>query len=262
MNGYLLMIAALVVTAGRLGDMFGRRAMFVIGMAVFAVGSVVSERHRARRVIIAGRVVQGVGGAAMLRSRSRSSATPSRASGRRGRSGSGRRSRRSRSAIGPAGRRAAGRARLAPDLLDQPPDPGARGRRSCSPPCASRATTRRPAPARRAGLLILGRRDDGDRAAAGRVDGWGLGRRRDPRPRWAPGRVLVVAFWCIEHRVRQPIVDFPLFRNGPYFGASAAAFALVGAYWSLMFFQPQYLQDVLGYRHRDRAADPPDHRCR
>ena len=58
---------------------------------------------------------------------------------------------------------------------------------------------------------------------------------------------LLVAFWVVEHRVAQPIVEFPLFRNGPYFGASAAAFALVGAYWSLMFFQPQYLQDALGY---------------
>ena len=47
--------------------------------------------------------------------------------------------------------------------------------------------------------------------------------------------------------MREPIVDFALFRNGPYFGASAAAFALVGAYWAVMFFQPQYLQDVRGH---------------
>jgi MFS family permease len=55
------------------------------------------------------------------------------------------------------------------------------------------------------------------------------------------------AFWRIEHRVAEPIVDFSLFRNGPYFGASAAAFALVGAYWAVMFFQSQYLQDVRGH---------------
>jgi EmrB/QacA subfamily drug resistance transporter len=58
------------------------------------------------------------------------------------------------------------------------------------------------------------------------------------------GLVSLLAFWAIEHRVREPIVEFALFRNGPYFGASAAAFALVGAYWAVMFFQPQYLQDV------------------
>jgi MFS family permease len=57
----------------------------------------------------------------------------------------------------------------------------------------------------------------------------------------------MAAFWAVEHRVAQPIVDFALFRNGPYFGASAAAFALVGAYWSLIFFQPQYLQGALGH---------------
>jgi MFS family permease len=42
MNGYLLTIAMLVVTAGRLGDMFGRKRAFVIGMALFAAGSVLS----------------------------------------------------------------------------------------------------------------------------------------------------------------------------------------------------------------------------
>ncbi|HWM64305.1 MAG TPA: MFS transporter [Solirubrobacterales bacterium] len=61
------------------------------------------------------------------------------------------------------------------------------------------------------------------------------------------GLASLFAFWRIEHRVGEPIVDFSLFRNGPYFGASAAAFALVGAYWSVMFFQPQYLQDVRGH---------------
>ena len=70
------------------------------------------------------------------------------------------------------------------------------------------------------------------------------------------------AFWRIEQRVREPIVDFSLFRNGPYFGASAAAFALVGAYWAVMFFQPQYLQDVRGHSAvLERPADPADHRA-
>jgi MFS family permease len=37
MNGYLLTIAVLVVTAGRLGDMFGRKRIFVLGMALFGL---------------------------------------------------------------------------------------------------------------------------------------------------------------------------------------------------------------------------------
>jgi predicted MFS family arabinose efflux permease len=61
------------------------------------------------------------------------------------------------------------------------------------------------------------------------------------------GALSLLGFWATERRVRAPIVDFDLFRNGPYFGASAAAFALVGSYWAVMFFQPQYLQDVRGH---------------
>ena len=59
--------------------------------------------------------------------------------------------------------------------------------------------------------------------------------------------LLLAAFWVVEHRVNKPIVDFALFRNRPYLGATAAAFALVGAYWVVIFFQPQYLQDILDY---------------
>jgi MFS family permease len=62
----------------------------------------------------------------------------------------------------------------------------------------------------------------------------------------AAGLVVLGLFWRIEHKVDNPIVDFSLFRNRPYLGSSAAAFALVGAYWTVMFFQPQYLQSVRG----------------
>ena len=64
----------------------------------------------------------------------------------------------------------------------------------------------------------------------------------------ALGGVFVLALFAwVERRVRNPIVEFTLFRNGPYFGASAAAFAVVGSYWAVMFFQPQYLQDARGH---------------
>ena len=42
MNAYLLVLAAFVVSAGRLGDILGRRRLFLIGMVVFAAGSVVA----------------------------------------------------------------------------------------------------------------------------------------------------------------------------------------------------------------------------
>jgi MFS family permease len=64
---------------------------------------------------------------------------------------------------------------------------------------------------------------------------------------FAAGLGLLTAFWFIERRAESPIVEFDLFRNRPYLGASAAGFCLVGCYWALMFLQPQYLQIDLGH---------------
>src|ERR1051325_1095817 len=56
MNGYLLTIAVLVVTAGRLGDMFGRKRVFLLGTVVFAAGSIVSGAAGDQMTLILGRV--------------------------------------------------------------------------------------------------------------------------------------------------------------------------------------------------------------
>jgi Major Facilitator Superfamily len=66
MNGYLLTIAVLVVTAGRLGDMFGRKRVFVLGMVFFGAGSVLSGAAQGPEMLIGGRVLQGVGAAPIL----------------------------------------------------------------------------------------------------------------------------------------------------------------------------------------------------
>ncbi len=66
MNGYLLVITAFVVTGGRLGDMFGRKRLFLIGMAVFALGSVVSATADDQLTLIVGRLAQGLGAAPLL----------------------------------------------------------------------------------------------------------------------------------------------------------------------------------------------------
>src|SRR5919197_124775 len=66
LNGYLLVISVLVVTAGRLGDIYGRRLVFLIGMAIFAAGSVLAAIAGDDAVLVSARAVQGIGGAAML----------------------------------------------------------------------------------------------------------------------------------------------------------------------------------------------------
>src|SRR3954469_6964847 len=65
-NVYLLMLAILVVTLGRLGDIFGRRKFFVLGLLLFGVGSVICGLASTDVILIGGRIVQGIAGAAML----------------------------------------------------------------------------------------------------------------------------------------------------------------------------------------------------
>lgn len=64
--GYQLTYAVLLITGGRLGDLFGRRRMFVTGTAVFTVASVACAAAPTTLVLIVARLVQGLGAAVML----------------------------------------------------------------------------------------------------------------------------------------------------------------------------------------------------
>jgi len=245
MNGYLLVITAFVVTGGRLGDMFGRKRLFLIGLVLFALGSIVSATAGDQFALICGRALQGLGAAPML---SLSLAivchafpadTQARALGIWA----------GISAV------ALGLGPLVGGVLVEldwraifwinlpiaaigiaivwwaAPE-------STDPGSGTRVDFR--------GLIALAAGLTGVVLALVQAEDWAD---------WLVAALFLVglaslyAFWRVEHRVEEPIVDFSLFRNGPYLGASAAAFALVGAYWSVMFFQPQYLQEV-----RDHSA--------
>jgi EmrB/QacA subfamily drug resistance transporter len=243
MNGYLLTIAVLVVTAGRLGDMFGRKRVFLAGMVLFAAGSVVSGAATDQDLLILGRVLQGAGAAPML---SLSLALvcnvfPSEEQPRA--LGIWAAVSAVALAIGP----------LAGGLLIE---------------IDWRVIfwMNLPISALGIAITIAAAPESTDPGAGDRIDwpglaflsvgltavilalvqsrAWGAGTTATLA---ILGVLALLAFWAIEHRARAPIVEFDLFRNGPYFGASAAAFALVGSYWAVMFFQPQYLQDVRGH---------------
>jgi EmrB/QacA subfamily drug resistance transporter len=246
MNAYLLVLAAFVVSAGRLGDILGRRRVFVTGMAVFAAGSAVAAMSDTEQALVAGRVLQGLGGAALL---GLSLAIVS--------------------AVFPDAERAralgiwAGVSALA---LGLGPLVGGGLVEAVSwrwlfwlnlPFCllglvlvlGSTAEQRDETAPRRIdlpGVITLG---SGLAAIVialvqGKVWGWTSAATLGVL---AGGLGLLTAFWIVEHRAKWPIVEFDLFRNGPYFGASAAGFCLVGCYWALMFLQPQYLQSDLGH---------------
>jgi EmrB/QacA subfamily drug resistance transporter len=250
-NAYLLVLAATVITAGRLGDIVGRRRMFLIGMGLFVAGSVICAVSGTEEVLIAGRVVQGLGGAPLLGLSLAivSSAFPA--------------SERARAlgiwagvsalalGIGPLLGGALieavswrwlfwinlpfcllGVVLIVGSTVEQRDETG--GRRIDLPGVVTIGGG--------LALVVLA-------LVEGKTWGWGspatLGT-------FGGGVALLVAFWLIEHRVSSPIVDFSLFRNGPYFGASAAGFCLVGCYWAVMFLQPQFLQTIL--HHTTLAA--------
>jgi EmrB/QacA subfamily drug resistance transporter len=65
-DAYNVAFAALLLTGGTLGDRFGRRRLFRIGVAGFILGSLLCALAPALPVLLAGRVVQGAGSAMML----------------------------------------------------------------------------------------------------------------------------------------------------------------------------------------------------
>jgi MFS family permease len=237
MNAYLLTIAVLAVTAGRLGDMFGRRRLFLIGMAVFGIGSVVSGLSSSPDLLIGGRILQGAGAAPVI-------------------------------ALSLA---------LVCNVFPEAEVPKALGIWAA---VSSSALAIGPLvggilveidwrviflinlPLIAGGMWIVHRfaPESTDPGATHEVDWPGLAALSlgltlvvlalVQSEAWSTPLVVTLAaiglaslavFWLVEHRVRAPIVEFELFRNGPYFGASASAFCLVGAWWAVIYFQPQYL---------------------
>ena len=62
-NAYALTLAGLLLIGGSLGDHFGRRRLFVIGVAWFAVASLLCAVAPTVELLVAARAVQGVGAA-------------------------------------------------------------------------------------------------------------------------------------------------------------------------------------------------------
>ncbi len=65
-NAYTLAFAVLLVTGGRLGDLFGRRRMFLFGVVVFAASSAFIGFSQSEAWLVAGRAFQGMGAAFMM----------------------------------------------------------------------------------------------------------------------------------------------------------------------------------------------------
>ena len=245
-NVYLLALAALVTALGRVGDLIGRRLVFCSGLIVFTLGSLVCARADSIAVLVAGRAVQGVGAAAML-ALSLAIATLAFSAERRVR------------AIGIW-------AAVSSVALAVGPLVGGA--------VAEFASWRWlfllniPLAAISLALLVKAMPESRDESAGRRIDFAGLvtlsagltllvlALVQGKSWGWTSlgtlvalgaGLALLALFVAVETRVAEPLIDLDLFRNGPYLGASAAAFALVGSYWTVMFLLPQYLDLALRF---------------
>jgi EmrB/QacA subfamily drug resistance transporter len=65
-NAYLITVSALLLLGGSLGDHFGRRSMFVVGLGGFTVASLLCGLAPSAEFLIAARALQGVGGALLV----------------------------------------------------------------------------------------------------------------------------------------------------------------------------------------------------
>jgi EmrB/QacA subfamily drug resistance transporter len=245
-NGYLLTIAVLVVTAGRLGDLFGRRRVFLLGLATFTGGLVVAAVAPSVEVLIVARFVQGAGAAGML-TLSLALVSSVFADDQRARAlGIWAGVSASALAIGPL---------VGGSLVDAlswrwvfwigvvPLVLGLWWTLAAAPESRDETATHRVdvpglvtlTVGLTALVLVLIEGHD-----------WGWSSLRSVVA-LVVGVGALAAFVVVERRSRQPIIEFSLFRNRPYLGASAAAFCLVGAWWAVIFYMPQYLQGPLGY---------------
>jgi len=66
LEAFVLTLAALVLTAGRITDIVGRRPVFLWGLVVFGVGSLLGGLAQTPYLLIGARVVQGIGGALLF----------------------------------------------------------------------------------------------------------------------------------------------------------------------------------------------------
>jgi EmrB/QacA subfamily drug resistance transporter len=245
MNAYLLTLSALMITGGSLGDIYGRRAVFTIGLVGFAATSLLCAVAASAEVLIAARILQGAA-AALLVPASLAIVEASFAEEDRGRaigawagwSGIS-------SLVGPflggwlvdaaSWRWVFGIVvvlALAAAWLGVRHLPESRASRAARPDWTGSV------------LVSLGLA--GITYALVEAGGSGLD---DPvvALAGAGGCLLLIAFLLFERRAREPMLPLGIFRSRQFSGANAATLANYLAIGAMFFFLSLQLQDVLGY---------------
>jgi EmrB/QacA subfamily drug resistance transporter len=245
-NIYTLTFAVLLVTGGRLGDILGRRKMFLFGVVVFALSSAAIGLAPGEGWLVAGRALQGAGAAFMMPA-TLSIITVTFPAEERGKAiGTWAGVSALALAIGPVvgGALAEYVSWRAIFFLNLPVAIGAVAV-TLFAAHESRDESREHAidwpgiAALSIGLSAL---------VLALVEGnsWG----------WGSGRIVALlavavvglgVFALIEPRVREPMVDFSLFRSRTFLGANLVAFIVSFAMFAMFFSTALYLQNILDY---------------
>ena len=245
-NAYTLSFAVLLVTGGRLGDLFGRRRVFLFGVVTFAAASGLIALSQSEAWLIGFRALQGVGAAFMMPA-TLSIVTNAFPPHERGK------------AIGTWAGISALALAIGPVvggllvdtvswqsifLLNLPVAVGAvvvtlwaaeESRDETAPPTVDVAGVATLTAGLAALVLAL---------VEGNAWGWGSGR---VLGLLALAVVALAAFVVVERRVAAPMVDFSFFRSRSFLGANLVAFIVSFAMLAMFFFLALYLQNVRGY---------------
>jgi EmrB/QacA subfamily drug resistance transporter len=245
-NAYTLSFAVLLVTGGRLGDLFGRRKMFLTGVVVFACSSAAIGFSPSDTWLVVWRAIQGTGSAMMMPA-TLSIITNAFPAAERGK------------AIGTW----AGVSALALAI-----GPVLGGFLVESVSWQSIFFLNLPVAVGAVIVTLFAVRESRDETAAQRVDVLGvvtltvglaalvLALVQGNEWHWGSPRELSLfvlaaaflgAFAMVERRQTSPMVDFTFFRSRTFLGANVVAFIVSFAMLAMFFFMALYMQNVLGY---------------
>ncbi|MGH3083463.1 MAG: MFS transporter [Gaiellaceae bacterium] len=252
-TGYALTFASLMLTGGKLADLLGRRLIFIVGLAIFTLSSLVCGLAGSGELLIGARVVQGAG-AALMNPATLSIIAATFPSRQRG------------MAIGIW----AGVSAMA---LAIGPLVGGLLTEHISWSWIFFVNVPIGVIAIAASLLLIP--ESKDESAEQRLDlpglltsGIGLfaltyGLIEANTYGWTSSRIIgafavavgmLVAFVLLETRQRLPMLDLSLFRNGTFAGANLAVLLVALAMFGVFFFVSLYMQGVLGYSAVETGA--------
>jgi EmrB/QacA subfamily drug resistance transporter len=245
-NAYTLTFAVLLVTGGRLGDILGRRRMFLGGVVAFALSSAAIGLAPNDALLVAGRAIQGIGAAFMMPG-TLSIITVTFPAEERGKAiGTWAGVSALALAVGPVvgGALTEYVSWRAIFFLNLPVAVGAVAVTLFAAQESRDESTRHTIDWAGIAALSLGLAALVLALVEGNSWGWGSTR---ILALLATTVVGLVAFALLEPRVREPMVDFGLFRSKTFLGANLVAFVVTFAMLAMFFFLALYMQNMLGY---------------